>query len=191
MVVEKSDPNSLPLIANHLKGGDLVIMPCDTIYGIVGVVDLSLAKLNQLKGRGGEKHFIQLVTLEMANSIARCPIDEAILSLWPAPLTVIVADIWGGTTAIRVPADAFLIALLELVGKPLYTTSVNLTGEPFLNAFDQIYGAFKAKVSLFVRGEIGENSLPSTILDTSGDKYKIIRQGSLDLSDIIIHNIRD
>lgn len=191
MVIDKSDPTSLNHLANHLKRGELVIMPCDTIYGIVGIVDLALSKLNQLKGRGGEKHYIQLVTLEMASSIARNPIDEALSSLWPAPLTLIVNDIWGGTTALRVPADPYLRALLDLVAKPLYTTSVNLTGEPYLNTFDQIYETFGSKVSLFVRGEMGENSLPSTIVDTSGERYKIVRHGSLDLSNIICHNIRD
>ncbi len=185
MVIEKSSPESLTLSAQYLKQGEVVLLPCDTIYGLVGVVDLSLEKLKALKGRNGEKHFIQLVTFEMISSISRDPLDEAILAHWPGPLTVILNDKRGGTTAIRVPADPYLISLLEEVKMPLYTTSANKGGIPYLNSFEEIYGTFGSDVSLYVKGDMERGALPSTILDISGERYKIVRQGALDISKLI------
>lgn len=185
MVIEKSRPDSLKLIAQHLKRGEVVLLPCDTIYGFVGVVDLSLERLNALKGRNGEKNFIQLVTLDMATQISRDPIDESLSALWPGPLTIIVNAKGGGTTAIRVPADPYLISLIEEVESPLYTTSANRAGEPFLKSFEEIYEVFGSEISLFVKGDILSEALPSTILDISGGRYKIVRQGALDISGVI------
>ncbi len=185
MVIEKSRPESLKLIVQYLQRGEVVLLPCDTIYGFVGMVDLSLEKLNALKGRNGEKHFIQLVTFEMASQISRDPIDETIRALWPGPLTLIVNDRFGGTTAIRVPADPYLISIIEEVESPLYTTSANRAGEPFLNTFEEIYELFSSEIPLFVKGDKLSEALPSTILDMSGDRYKIVRQGALDISELI------
>ncbi len=185
MVIEKSRPESLELIAQYLKRGEVVALPCDTIYGFVGMVNLTLEKLRALKGRNGEKNFIQLVTFDMASQISRDPVDEAVRALWPGPLTLIVNDQWGGTTAIRVPADPFLISLIEEVESPLYTTSANRAGEPFLNTFEEIYKLFSPEISLFVKGDMVGEALPSTILDISGERYKIVRQGALNISETI------
>ncbi len=163
----------------------MVLLPCDTIYGFVGIVDLSLERLKALKGRNGEKNFIQLVTLDMIFQISRDPIDESLTDLWPGPLTLILNNKWGGTTAIRVPADPFLISLIEELESPLYTTSANRAGEPFLKTFEEIYELFGAEIPLFVKGDMVSEALPSTIVDISGDRYKIVRQGALDISELI------
>ncbi|MFA5469028.1 MAG: Sua5/YciO/YrdC/YwlC family protein [Sphaerochaetaceae bacterium] len=185
MIIEKRAPNSLELIAATLEKGELVIMPCDTIYGIVGLVDVSLEALVALKGRAEGKKFLQLTTLEMAQSIAVEPIDEQILKLWPAALTVIIKNRQGGTTAVRVPADPYLIKLLERLQKPLYSTSVNLADSEPLNTFPTIVKLFKSKVGLCVKGDKKPTSLPSTILDITQKSYKIVREGAVDVSFLI------
>ena len=88
-IVEKNTDGAAEVLSRHLKSGALAIIPCDTIYGIVGVVPSSESALRTVKGRPETKPFIQLVTLDMAKKIAVKPIPSEILALWPGPLTVI------------------------------------------------------------------------------------------------------
>ena len=83
------------------------------------------------------------------------------------------------------PADPYLISFFAEVKKPLYTTSANKVGILYLNPFEEIYGTFGSDVSLYVKGDMERGALPSTILDISGERYKIVRQGALDISKLI------
>ncbi len=184
-IISKSQVHSIDLIVEHLLANKLVIMPCDTIYGIVGVVPDSLPTLKVVKGRMETKPFIQLVTFEMAHAIASDPIDAKVIEVWPGPLTVIVRNKEGKTTAMRVPLDAFLQEILERVGKPLYSTSVNISGEEALTSFQAMCERFSEVIPLFVRGDEQQGTIPSTIIDITTLPYRLLRKGYIDVTSLI------
>ncbi len=184
-IISKTDFHSIDLIVEHLLANKLIIMPCDTIYGIVGIVPDSMPVLKMIKGREETKPFIQLVTFEMADAIACSAIDERVLEAWPGPLTVIVRNKVGSTTAIRVPADTFLHKILDRVGKPLYSTSVNVSGEVPLTSFQLMYTRFSEKIPLFVRGDDRQGTIPSTIIDITTIPYRLVREGVIDVRSLI------
>jgi L-threonylcarbamoyladenylate synthase len=184
-IIARESDKAAQVLATHLATGALAIMPCDTIYGIVGAVGDSEQALRHVKGRPDDKPFIQLVTFDMVGTIAGQAIDPAVLALWPGPLTVIVRDVSGGRTAIRVPADPFLLEVLRLLGKPLYSTSVNVSGEPSLERFDEMYMRFTDAVPLFVKGKEQQGNVPSTIIDICAKPYALVRQGVMDVTALL------
>jgi L-threonylcarbamoyladenylate synthase len=179
MVLEKTSENTIGLISECLKNNGVVIMPCDTIYGIVCADGSAEERIRQMKGRDENKPFIRLIRNSAAAAqITDDKIDSRILTLWPGPLTLIVNDKKSGTAALRVPQDEFLLKILSAVNKPLLSTSVNTSGMPSMNKISDIISSFISKADIIVDGGDLENNIPSTILDLTVKPYKILRQGS-------------
>ena len=60
MRIEASDPAMQSRLVDVLRSGGVVVMPCDTMYGFVGVAPDTEARIRALKGRE-EKSFLQLI----------------------------------------------------------------------------------------------------------------------------------
>lgn len=172
-------------VASHLLTGELAIIPCDTIYGIVGIAPESESKILELKERENSKKLIQLVTLSMIPTITEMKIDQRVLDLWPGPLTVVVLNKEHSTTAIRVPNDPFLAEILDLIQKPLFTTSVNVSGNRAEDDFEAMVDQFSFAISLFVHDKEKQKSSASTLLDITTTPYKILRQGACQVDHLI------
>ena len=105
-------------------------------------------------------------------------------SIWPASLTAIFASSsecpeWvGKTVALRIPDAPELTRIVEEVGEPVFSTSVNRGGESPLTNIDAIRSEFGGLVDLIVEGDMPESCLPSTIVDYSGQRAVLVRQGS-------------
>jgi L-threonylcarbamoyladenylate synthase len=157
-------------------------MPCDTIYGLVGSAPDTEARIRAIKGRGEDKPFLQLVADR--SWVARVSPSEVPASLathWPGPLTVILPALDGGTVAVRVPDSAFLRGILEAVGRPLLSTSVNRAGKPALWKIGEIVKEFESEVDLVIDGGDLPGVRPSTIVDATVVPYRVVRQGALEL----------
>ena len=169
---------SLTNILTTLLDIAIVIMPCDTIYGIIGVAPDSENKIRELKGREETKPFLLLIEKEWVPRFTKMKIDRYFLNLWPGPLTLIVPGLRGSSIALRVPNDNRLQNLLSSLNEPLYSTSVNKSGYDNLFKSYDIEKEFGSKVDLFVNEGDLEGGIPSTIIDISQKPYKLIRQGA-------------
>lgn len=184
MILDKKDLDTVDKVATILLNGGTAVIPCDTIYGLSAVFLKGEAALKALKGRDANKPFLVLATLEQARSLCSS-IPSSIINAWPAPLTVILPYVSGGTIGIRVPDDAFLMSVLKKVGSPIYSTSVNISGEPSLLDFDSIVRRFGDKVDVLVKGLDVQGTTASTLIDATVKPFKLIRQGSYDASSLI------
>jgi L-threonylcarbamoyladenylate synthase len=190
-IIDITDVHAVQEVVSTISKGKLVIMPCDTIYGIVGKVDESYESLMMIKGRPETKPFIMLATLPMVHGISALPIDNLLLSYWPGPITAIVASHSGEGIAVRVPSDPYLLKVLEALNCPVYSTSVNISGEPALLTFSDILTRFYDAVPLMVRGSEIQGTLPSTIIDVREHPYRLIRQGVADVTELIALSSKD
>lgn len=155
-------------------------MPCDTIYGLVGIAPDTEETIRSIKGRGESKPFLQLVgDASWVQRYSTMPVPAALRQLWPGPLTLIFPSIGGGTAAFRVPNDGLLVSVLSRVGSPVFSTSVNRSGESPRGRISEIVGRFEHEVSLVVDAGDLENRLPSTIVDLTTKPYTVVRQGCL------------
>ncbi|MGH0051858.1 MAG: L-threonylcarbamoyladenylate synthase [Sphaerochaetaceae bacterium] len=179
----KSDPGTMERCIYHLRSDNLMILPCDTIYGLSGKVDTTLSKLRELKEHVGQQQFAILATMEQAKYL--CNVPKALESHWPCALTCILQNREGtGNSAIRVPDDPFIQELLTELGSPIYSTSVNPYGYSITNITDIIF-TFKEKVQAIVVDPQRQRDTPSTMIDCTKTPYTFLRCGAYDASDLL------
>ncbi len=164
-------------LASRLRRGEVGILPCDTIYGLSGIVNDEIKeRLYQIKERPQSKNFIVLMTREQVKE-SNLIVPDDILALWPCSLTAILPASDGTTLAVRVPSDPFLSLLLPLSG-PIFSTSVNISGSPSLLTFDEILPVFGDKVDFIVKSDTVNGGKSSTLVDATKKPYRVLRQGS-------------
>ena len=182
MICRKSDPNSGVRCATLLAENKTLILPTDTVYGFSTVADEAGAKrIRRIKGRDENKPFIRLIAKPDAIfSFTSCAVPESLLKLWPGALTLIVPSDAEhcGSVALRCPGDAWLRDVIEAVGKPIFSTSVNRSGKAVLSNIEEILREFTDDVSLIVDDGDKTNALPSTIVKFDGN-MTVIRQGAV------------
>ena len=180
MVLKKSENNTLEKAASIILSGGVAIMPCDTIYGIVSLTGEPEKKIHTVKGRDEGKPFIRLIgSKDNLADYSDQEIKKEILDFWPGPLTLIVENREGETEAFRVPADEYLQRMLNIIRKPIVSTSVNFAGYPSLNRISEIVEQFEKLVDAVIDGgDAGKEAAASTILDVTSSPYRIIRQGN-------------
>ena len=193
MICRKSDERSAQIAIDYIRRGKVVVLPTDTVYGFSGIVDgrhysyHTDAKIRDLKGRDEKKPFIQLIAkTEDLKKYTRDVVPDELLALWPGPLTIIVHTFLDfddrdtlTTTAFRCPGDEWLRNVIAGCGAPIYSTSVNKSGQPVLDNIDQIKREFK-NVELIVDDGDKKGGTPSTIVKIEEDgSVTVVRQGSV------------
>ena len=175
----KRGKESRKLITSNLKAGRIVVMACDTIYGIVGRVPDAEDHIREIKGRKETTPFLQLLaTRDSLKSTDVILPDSDILNLWPGPFTFVLATARGGTSAYRIPGDSYLRSIISDVGFALYSTSVNRSGNPPLNNPLEILAEFNDSFAVVEDSGIFLNRKPSTVVDLTAEPFKILRQGA-------------
>ena len=179
MRIQKKSPNSAASAAAELKQGNVIIIPTDTIYGFSGLIGKTAEAIVRIKGRAEDKPFIALIA-DPADiyRYTDIQIPEHILSLWPAPLTLIVPLKGQGTQAFRCPADEWLRSVVAAAGDAVYSTSVNRSGTPPLTDIKTICKEFEDSVALVV-DDGNLKRLPSTLVDLTSGPPRVLRQGSV------------
>lgn len=188
MIILRSDSDSVEYVSRVLLEGSVVVLPTDTVYGFSGVVPESEDVIRKIKGRDETKPFIQLIA--EPEDIYRYTdevLPDQLLAMWPGALTVIVplkkrlitGESEVTTVAFRCPGDGWLRQIIKAVGKPIYSTSVNRSGQPVLSSVLEIDKEFGGEVKLIVDGGSTENALPSTLVKFEKGKCIILRQGDV------------
>ena len=177
LIISRNEKGSAERAGRLLRSGMVGIIPCDTIYGLSGCVSDKIAeRLYEIKRRPQSKSFITLMTINDLRS-SSLEVPEDILQRWPAPLTAILKDGKGGTAAVRVPSDGYIQSVMEISG-PIYSTSVNFSGEKSLLTFDDILPVFDDLVDFIIEDPSVSGGMPSTLIDASSKPYRVLRQGA-------------
>ena len=202
MILNKSDSSSIEQTVSTLKKGGIVIIPTDTVYGFSGIVDLkaagwhfeSDAKIRAIKGRAETKPLIQLIAKpEDIRLYTDDEIPAVLLAKWPGALTIIVhikndsplADTAipeSRTVAFRCPGDEWLRKMIAECGAPIFSTSVNRSGQPVLDTNAAIASEFGSEVDLIIDDGDKKGALPSTLVAIENGQVKVLRQGSIQVS---------
>lgn len=144
-----------------LVAGETILYPTDTIWGIGcdATNEAAVEKVFQLKQRPKEKSLIVLIADErdVLQYVAAPPPDIiGMMQAFDRPTTIVFDGALNlaenainedGSVALRVPADEFCKALLKRFGKPMISTSANLSGQPSAPFFSSIDDRVKAGVA--------------------------------------------
>ncbi len=138
-------------ILKMLRAGQLVLAPTDTIWGILCDATNSEAvkKVYELKKRPDSKAMVCMVSdfNMLKNHINEWPVNLADFIDNPRPTTVIYNNPVGiaknaitpeRTVAIRIVNHHFCTPLISAFGKPLISTSANISGTPHPKNFSDI-----------------------------------------------------
>lgn len=187
MIIKESDSFLIERLKSVLAHRGIAIIRCDTIYGIVGIAPDSGDTIRAIKNRDVEQRFLMLIGSEHEfPTYSDQVLPDVLREYWPGPLTIVAAGKGGGTVALRVPADPFLLRVLDAVKAPLYSTSVNEHGKPPLLRIGEIIDAYERKVDCIVDSGDLENVVASTIIDITTRPYRIVRQGALSIPEHIL-----
>jgi L-threonylcarbamoyladenylate synthase len=120
-------------------------------------------------------------------------INDLIDEYWPGPLTLILAanpelpehlQNTAGTLAVRYTSSPVAQRLIELGDCPLIGTSANLTGMPECSTVKQVAEQLKNKLDLIIDGGKLPAIQPSTIVNCTSKKIKILRHGAITLTEL-------
>jgi L-threonylcarbamoyladenylate synthase len=180
-----------------LKAGGIVMHPTETCYGLA--VDIfnedALQKLYKLKKMDTLKP-VSIIVASIEDAKKWAEIDEKAEDLmkefWPGPYTFLVKrrdtlpmffNKGMPKVGLRNPSVPSIIKMVETFGRPVTTTSANVSGRPesydaseFLGQLKGLSNSFKPDL-IIDAGFIGENK-PSTIYDVVDN---VCLRGSMDL----------
>lgn len=182
-----------------LEKGGIVAFPTDTVYSLGALITnkSAIERVFEIKGRDKTKALPVLVAdaSQMKEYALKMPDIACRLSqrFLPGALTLVLPktslisdEITGGagTVALRIPDNEIALALIKGVGMPITGTSANLSGERSTLTAEEVKGQIGDKVDYIIDGGRVKGGLESTIVDFSGDKPNIIRQGSIPKSEL-------
>jgi L-threonylcarbamoyladenylate synthase len=183
-----------------LRGGGLVALPTDTVYGIAVALATpgGIERLFDVKRRPPDKAV--MVLLEDAAQAARAgvmtPAAAALAAAaWPGGLSIVVPQrpdvpwptaLTGGaqTIGLRVPDHDAPRALAREVG-PLPTTSANVSGLPEATDAAGIVEQLGDAVDLILDGGPAHGGPASTVVDCSGASPVIVRVGAMPVDEVV------
>jgi L-threonylcarbamoyladenylate synthase len=186
------DERGIAHAAELLRTGELVAFPTDTVYGIGCRVgdQVALARLFAAKRRPIEKAVPWLVASLDEAAARGFEVDSRAVQLanrfWPGALTLILPAIGGkATQAFRVPDHALALALLAAAG-PLAASSANRSGEPETLDADDVAIAFadSDEPAATLDGGRVPGGVPSSVLDLTGPRARLVRDGALSRREI-------
>jgi tRNA threonylcarbamoyl adenosine modification protein (Sua5/YciO/YrdC/YwlC family) len=180
-----------------LRGGDIVGIPTDTVYGLAadpwhsGAAD----RLFRVKGRPRSVELPVLVSgEEQALTLTTSVPDSArrlMARFWPGALTIVLprrqdlnADLGDEdeTIGLRCPRHPVPLALCRALG-PVATTSANRHGSPPVTTAEELVASLPA-VTLVLDGGRCDGE-PSTVVDSTGEVPKLLRAGAVDWAQIL------
>jgi len=167
-----------------LKAGEAVAAPAEGVYGYCcdPFSQKGLEEIVRLKQRAPEKGFVVLISdLKQLTQLCPplfCQPHDMIDLYWPGQVTLVFPVkteglpqlLTGGftTIAIRYPKAPYMLEYLKAWGRPLVSTSANISGEPPI--FDQKNlppEVFSLPTPVPLRGGV------STLIDAiTGEKYR-------------------
>jgi L-threonylcarbamoyladenylate synthase len=191
---QRPDPALIQRAAEHLRGGELVAFPTETVYGLgAAALDAhAVAKIFAAKGRPSYNPLIVHV-LDVAGArelVEEWPEIATTLArrFWPGPLTMVLRKrelvpdlVTAGLPSVAVRAPAHPVA------RALLTAAKLAIAAPSANRFQGISPTKAAHVvrslgldaAMILDGGPTSVGIESTVIDLSGERPMLLRLGGL------------
>jgi tRNA threonylcarbamoyl adenosine modification protein (Sua5/YciO/YrdC/YwlC family) len=180
------------------RGGKLIVVPTDTVYGVATRAD-DVEATDRLFEAKRRDHAVDLPvfvpSLDEAERVASLDARARALAAryWPGGLTMVLprssqSAAWSlgastDTIGLRVPAHPLAAAVTEGVGA-LAITSANLSGQPVATTADELVSAFGDRVEVYLCEDEPLPSRASTVVDLTGPDLRILREGPISMAEL-------
>jgi len=176
-----------------VKGGELVVLPTDTVYGVGADAFTAHAVTALHQARGVERRVPPPVLVG-----SRHTLDGLVYSLpkaareladafWPGALTIMVEHSpslqWdlgdtGGVVGVRMPLHPVALEVLREVG-PMAVTTANKVGRPAPLTAEEARDQLEYSIRIYLEAGAAVDPAPSTIVDVTGDVPRVLRDGAV------------
>jgi L-threonylcarbamoyladenylate synthase len=179
-----------------LRTPELVVLPTDTVYGVVADAfnPQATMALRDAKGLAATAPLTVLIRSprQVSGLVSDVPeaADRLMAAYWPGPVTLVLPAAEGLTwdigsrtaVALRMPTDDLLLEVIADVGPLACSAAVRPTDElPYALADAQ--EALGDSVALYVDGGVCDGQL-STIVDLTRDHATVLREGAVAGDDV-------
>ncbi len=199
LLIGSDDEQALKDAAEHLRNGEVIGFPTETVYGLGCDArnGEAVKKVFEAKGRPadnplichiGDKEQIKDIVSEIT-PLAQKLID----SFMPGPITVVMKksdSISSQTTAgldtvgVRMPSHPVANRFLRYCGVPVAAPSANLSGRPSPTGARSVLEDMDGYIYAVIDGGDSEFGLESTVVDCTGETPVILRPGAVTKADI-------
>ena len=189
---ENPNPREIAQVVETLRNGGLIIYPTDTIYGIgcdifnARAVE-AICKIKEIDVRKANLSFI---CYDLSHISEYAKVSDSSFKLMkknlPGPFTFILEGTnrlpkilkSKKTVGIRVPKNNIIREIVKQLGNPILSSSVKDDDEilEYFTDPELIYERYQDQVEIVIDGGYGDIE-PSTVVDCTGDKMEILRQG--------------
>ncbi len=205
----KDDKLGIAAAAKLLKGGGIVAIPTETVYGLAASAydNEAIKKVFIAKGRPQDNplivHIAELCDLD--NIVIELPEEAKRLAerFWPGPLTMVlkrtekIADgVSAGldTVAVRMPENAVARAVIRESGLPLAAPSANLSGSPSPTSAEHVVADLDGRIDAVIMSGECSVGVESTVVSLAVKPPRLLRPGRVtveELSEILPDLVMD
>ncbi len=196
----KPEPAAIARAAEIIRAGGVVCYPTRCLYGLGADARNAAAveKVFSLKQRPATMALLVLIHRpeEMEGLAARIPKLARVLMerFWPGRLTLVLEAAAGlpepltagtGRIGIRLAGHPVAAALVSAFGGPLTGTSANLSGSPGCAQIPDLEPRIRKGVDLILDAGVLKGGVGSTVVDVTGEKPVVIREGEVPKAEIL------
>ncbi|MBR3691255.1 MAG: threonylcarbamoyl-AMP synthase [Clostridia bacterium] len=189
-----NDSEKLAAAGALLRGGGLVAIPTETVYGLAcsAFRPEAVSRVFAAKGRPSDNPLIVHICELSQLSLLWAEIPPEALRLaeafWPGPLTMIARkhpsvpdEVTGGldTVAVRFPSHPAARAVIAAAGVPLAAPSANLSGSPSPTSAAHVCRDLSGRIEMILDGGDCDFGVESTVLDLTRTPFAVLRPGSV------------
>ncbi|MBQ6304063.1 MAG: threonylcarbamoyl-AMP synthase [Clostridiales bacterium] len=199
ILIDSCDDKALIDAAEHLRNGEVIGFPTETVYGLgCDARDgEAVRRVFAAKGRPadnplichiGDKEQIKDIVSEIT------PLAQKLIDgFMPGPITVVMKksdSIADETTAgldtvgVRMPSHPVANRFLKYCGVPVAAPSANLSGRPSPTGARSVLEDMDGYIYAVIDGGDSEFGLESTVVDCTGETPVILRPGAITKADI-------
>lgn len=199
ILINSGDDQAIKDAAEHLKAGEVIGFPTETVYGLGcdGRNGDAVKKVFEAKGRPADNPLIcHIGDKDQIKDIVKeiTPLAQKLIdSFMPGPITLVMKKsemISDKTTAgldtvgVRMPSNPVANKFLRYAGIPVAAPSANLSGRPSPTSSRSVLEDMDGYIYAVIDGGDSEYGLESTVVDCTGEEAVILRPGAVTKADI-------
>ncbi len=199
LLIDSDDSKAIKDAAEHLKNGEVIGFPTETVYGLGCDArnGEAVKKVFEAKGRPADNPLICHIgdKSQIGDIVSEItPLAQKLIDAFmPGPITIVMkkADsISDQTTAgldtvgVRMPSHPVANKFLKACGVPVAAPSANLSGRPSPTGARSVLEDMDGYIYAVIDGGDSEYGLESTVVDCTGKDPVILRPGAVTKADI-------
>ncbi|MBQ2483854.1 MAG: threonylcarbamoyl-AMP synthase [Muribaculaceae bacterium] len=181
-------------VVETLRDGGIVVYPTDTVYalGCDAMNNQAIERICAIKDMKSAKTNLSIICSHIGEVAQYAKFDnnqfKLMKSYLPGPFTFIFPALsklpkaFKGrkTVGIRIPKNDIALAIVEALGHPILTTSVEGRDTDYICEPELIAETYQSTVDIVIDSGRGE-TIPSTVVDCTDGEPVVVRQGKGEL----------